>query len=297
MQDTELKPIRKNFGVIPKPLPRNHPNTHQLYGTPSPANLGASFDVGDFRGAVDQGSTSLCTQETTTELCCDMDRVVYDENWAAAMTSKLNGAPIINGVSALTAMEAMTEYGPLLKSLSPAGFTWQEKGVGFVEDWNNWPAPLYLEAAPNERKAVVAVDGGQYDAFDTYRAQMQLHNRSIGFASKWYYDSFNSPGAYSILSMPTAQQSADFTYHMYAIKGWATLPDGNIYLKIKPWEGAGYGAGGYAYLSRAIVNMLDADPNAAALMFADVPASLVQSLLLQNQSLLTIFKELLARLF
>lgn len=288
-------PNRRNFGLVPKPLPRNHPNTHQLFGTPSPLTLPASFGLPDARGPIDQGNTNLCTQETTTELCSDMDGVVYDENWAAAVTSKLNGAPILNGVDALTAMQAMVLFGPLLQSLSPESMRWQKMGESYVETIGNWDPALFLKAAPNERKGVLAVDGGQYDAFDTFRAQMYAHKRSIGFATKWFYDSFNNPASNGIILPPSAGQLADFTYHMYAIKGWATLPDGNLYLKIKPWEGPTYGLGGYVFLDRATVNMLDADRNAAALMFCDVPQNVLQNLLLQNQSLREIFEELVVR--
>lgn len=297
MPTTTQNSICKNFGLLPKPLPRNHPTTHQLFGTPSPANLPASWSAPDVRGPIDQGSTSLCTQETTTELCSDMDGAVYDENWAAAVTSKLYGQPIINGVDAVTAMQAMVLFGPLPMGEAPTGMTWQTVGVPYVETMSNWDPTLFLKAAPFERKGVVAVDGGEYDAFDTYRVQMQAHNRSIGFASKWYYTAFNSPLSDGVITPPTSTELQDFSYHMYAIKGWATLTDGNVYLKIKPWEGAGYGVNGYAYLSRSLVNMLDADLNAAALMFADVPQNVMQNLLLQNQSLNAIFQELVERFF
>ena len=256
----------KNFGLIPRLPSKLLPRTHQVFGTPSPLNLPPSYDVGDVIGPVDQGATRFCAEYTTRELCADIDKLPYDVNWNVAVTGKLAGAPIVNGTDPQTAMEAMVIFGLLHPEQCPQGYTWQEKGPDFISEWRNWPNDCFLKAAEHERKGFdLHLIDGPYDPFDDIRAQMYLHKRSAGMATQWYTH-FNNPDSDGCI--PTPDVLGGYSWHMYTAKGW-DIVQGVPRLKVKPYEGAGYGKGGYSYFTREQVNFLAQNPMAHFLMFAD----------------------------
>ncbi|MDE1944831.1 MAG: hypothetical protein KGI03_00965 [Patescibacteria group bacterium] len=283
----------KNYGLIPKALPKRHPTTHQVFGSIAVADLPATLDLPDIVGPTDQGATSFCTCYAARQLCSDQDGIVYDENWGVAMTSEIVGAPIVGGAPALDAMNAMIQKGPLALSDCPPGMTWQEKGPAFIADWRNWPQDLALKAAPHEKATVLSVDG-PYDAFDNIRAFMAAHKRHTALATKWYYQ-FNTPHADGTIDPVPDYATPVFTWHMYE----AMYPDvvnGVEVIWVKPHEGAGYGKGGYAAFDRATINRLVAEPMACSLAFGDVPTSIVQRLAVQHLSLEQIFEEIASRI-
>lgn len=290
MSDTVLK---KNYGLIPRPLPKRRLKTHQLFGTASPADIPDTFDVGDVIGPVDQGATPFCTCYTTRELVSDIDKIAYDENWNVAMTGKVTGSPILTGASAQDAMEAMIAYGPLLQTDTPPDMTWQQKGMDFIADPANWTPDLFLKAAPHERVAALTIDG-PYDAFDNLRSQMWMHKRSAGLATKWYFGTFNTPDGNGIVATLTDQNNPNFSYHMYTAKRLDVV-NGQQVVWMKPYEGGSYGKNGMIAFDRQTINNLYG-PTAfgSAHIFVDA-ISLLGRLQQEQQIVLQFFEEMLAR--
>lgn len=256
----------KNFGLIPALAPGNYPRTQQVFGTLTLGSIPDELDLGDVVGPVDQGATQFCAEYTTRELCSDIDQTPYSVDWNVAITGKIAGAPITIGTDPHVAMEAMIVYGPLPQSDAPESMTWQERGADFIANWINWPQELFMKAAPHEQSGYSPhIIDGPYDAFDNLRAQILLHKRTAALATQWFGE-FNTPTPSG--SMPPVVNKDRFSWHMYTAKGWKVV-DGEVRIKIKPYEGAGYGVGGYSYLSRDEINMLEARPEAHFLMFAD----------------------------
>lgn len=282
----------KNKGLIPQALPRNHPTTHQVFGTMAPADLPATLMLPDIVGPVDQGDTSICYAYCTRQLCSTEDGVLYDENWNIEATSEQYGFSAENGAPALVAMQAMITYGPLLATDAPAGMTWQEKGVPFLAQPSNWPAGLHLKAAPHEQSSVLSV-AGPYDAFDNIRAQICQHNRPTALATRWYLG-FDTPDAGGNPEPNPIIPTSFVAWHMYEAMGFDVV-GGNEMIWVKPHIGTA-GKNGYECFDRATINTLMADTQAGAFLFGDVPQSVVSRMQIQNLSLTEIFDELAARI-
>jgi hypothetical protein len=287
----------KNYGLIPqdyREILRKRATTHQVFGSIAPANLPTRLILPDIVGPTDQGTTSICFSYCTRQLLSDQLGIVFDENWALAKAGETNGQPVATGCQALTAMEAMVKFGPLALTLCPPGMTWEEKGVDFVANWKNWDPSLDLKAAPNEQGSVLPVDG-PYDDFDNVRSFMQMHQRHVAFATKWYTE-FNNPNPDGTVKDPgTLEPTSIYSMHMYEAMDFDVV-GGQEVIRIKPHEGASYGVGGYAYLNRSQVNNIIEDPFAAALCFSDAPTNVLQRMQIQNLSLEEIFDELAARI-
>lgn len=296
------KPL-KQYGLIPqdyREIIRARATTHQVFGSMAPSTLLSSLVIPDYVGPTDQGATPFCFAYCTRQLLSDQHGVLYDENWNVAKSAETWGQSVVipGGCPALVAMDAMVAFGPLRASEAPQGMTWEERSPEFVADYKNWPAILDRKAAPDEEGSVFPVDG-PYDDFDNVRSYMQMHKRHVAFATKWY-QGFNYPGTDGIIApigtaSPENPDAAAFSWHMYEAMDFDTI-NGIEYIRIKPHEGIGYGKGGYAYLDRATVNTLIGDPQAAALVFSDAPASIVDRMRIQALSLQEIFEELVSRI-
>lgn len=287
MNDTPLK----SYGLIPEILSARTPTAHALFGSPSPSLIADTFEVPDLVGPVDQGDTNFCTCYTSRELETDIKGEVYDENWNVAATSRLYGQPILQGAPATLALRALRIYGGNKLSAVPSGMTWQDKGQAFIADWKNWDPSLFESAASNELPGAVDVIDGPLDAFDSIRAQMQMHKRSIALATPWYAF-FNSPDSSG--AVPDLPLTGPSSWHMYAAKRCDVIGTTQV-IWMKPWEGAGFGKGGYVALTRSQVNALLANPQANALMIPDVPVADPSQLGTIEADLEDFFSEIRAR--
>jgi len=102
------------------------------------------------------------------------------------------------------------------------------------------------------------------DMFDSIRDAMlsgATEKRSVSIGSKWFPE-FEQVGIDGILPLPDFN-GANFTWHNYSCKGWVTLND-QVYLKMKSWQGAQYGSGGWCYMSRPLFNQLMSVPGSVA---------------------------------
>lgn len=285
-----MNPTLKQYGLVPKALPKGHPTTHQVFGSIAPADLPPTLVLPDLVGPTDQGSSSFCYAYAVRQLASDQDGVVYDENFTISRVSEIAGEVLTEGASALDAMHSAVEFGLLKLADAPPGMIWEEKGAEFISDWKNWPMPLNELAAPAEKPSVLSVDG-PYDDFDNIRSAMMKHKRHVALATQWFFE-FNNPGSDGSIAYPDTTQP--FSWHMYEAMHYDVI-NGVEKICIKPHEGAAYGQGGYAWLDRPTINMLVEHPLACALMFGDVPANVIQRLAIQHLSLEQIFEEIAAR--
>lgn len=281
----------KKYGLIPKALPNRHPTTHQVFGSLIASDIPATVLLPDLVGPTDQKDTSICYSYAVRQLASDQDGIVYDENFTVAKVSETAGAVLTEGAPALDAMQSAVKFGLLEAKNAPAGMTWEEKGVDFISDWHNWPMPLDELAAPREKTSVLSVNG-PHDAFDNIRSAIASHKRHVALATQWFME-FNDAAGDGSVQVPDAR--GPYSWHMYEAMDYDVI-GGVEKIRVKPHEGKGYGQNGYAWFDRQTIDLLLSNPLANALMFGDVPTSVLQRLAVQHISLEEIFEELAARI-
>lgn len=204
-------------GLLPI-LPDKDYDFHAVYGTteifPDEYFTDAGLTSPDQNA---DGHPVGCVRYTTTEICNDQDKVLYDLDSVFKAMEQM-GTPVDQPADIRAGLKAVVLFGIGLKGEQEA-------------DW-----------VKHRRGAYYRVDVGKdMDRFDLTRSAMLTYERTFGkptsvsVGSLWYSE-FNYPQVGILPSVTTQPVSR----HNYKICGWAQKY-GRPYLIVKPWEGKHYG--------------------------------------------------------
>lgn len=246
----------KYAGIAQMPAMPQEVNNDQGFGQPNQNAYDPLFNIGPIpNGCTDEAQADYCTQWLEA-LCSPM----YLEN--------ITHANAKGGLDIRIAMAAVVANGIQTKD-------------GVV----HWPFKQYM--------AVRAQNG--LDWFDTFKATLFLgkaDRKVISIGLPWFVSFENvqiklQDGSFTISALPTNWNGVlimppDFStrglgWHNAVISGYTTkdtkgnlLNGGEQFLKIKSWQGPGYGDNGWCYMSRSLCNQIFAIPGTYAAVFSQV---------------------------
>lgn len=298
----------KKYGLKYKRYdPRDsHFESQKILGALNPIALPDEYscDNGSMPDQVRDMGYTECTAYTSTDSAKDHDGIDYSEDYSYMKALLVGGyAPSAQGCDLKSQYKGGCVFGLLPRSLSPISA--KDHGQEYAATPSNWPAMLDQEAAKHRKPAYLGI-GGDRDFFDNARAAMWLareEKRAIGIGVTWFYE-FETIGIDGICPDKPSQRAGG---HAAKIAGWTKhdtrgelIRAGEIFLKIKSWQGPGYGDNGWCYFSRNLANSLMSEIGADARMFKMVSDGTVEELKQQKISflevLIALYKNLIVAL-
>jgi hypothetical protein len=271
---------------------------HRVFGAAPLADLPGDFDVDAGLTMPDQnaaGDDTECTAYTVTDMAADQDGIAYEPDIQYAKTLLVMGArPDQQGADLRAAFKSGVAFGFLPKSSVPEAL--RDLPQEATSDWKTWPPGLDAVMAGHRKPAYFPI-AGPYDFFDNVRSAMRVafvahgEKRPVGMGTPWYAE-FGSVGRDGILE---EHPEEIVSWHAYKVSGFATrnsrgrlIRDGEVFLKIKAWQGRGYGDGGYVYMSRSLASLVMRPWGTYAGMYQDVSQGTIEDLKAQRVTLLEV---------
>lgn len=203
---------------------------------------------------------TACTGYCTTDTATDNSKIIYSKSFNFMKTLEVENAPAsTEGADARTATEIGPTFGFLPITLEPTDVTNGDQTYAANQD--HWPTMLDAWASPHKVPAyspISLVPG--YDMFDSVRSAMSVSGPHSAMLATQWSPSFESVGTSGLL-----EESPIGLYwgHDYKAAGFTTkntsgqlIRNGEVFLRIKSWQGSNYGDKGYVYMSRVLANKL-----------------------------------------
>lgn len=191
-----------------------------------------------------------CTGETSTDICADEDKVLYDPQYTYLNTCAMEGHGPDGGCDIRNSMKSLTIYGLRKDGETNEQAIKRKRGKYFT-----------IDKVPGR------------DWFDSFRLALRGNKRSISVGTPWFGEwgwagwgnlvTVLPDGSYQITGggiptgiMPLPNTNIDLqrvSWHDYKICGEKTI-NGVPYLIGKPWAGVGFGDKGFIYLRREVFN-------------------------------------------
>ncbi len=277
----------KHYGLKPKKYdPRDkHFESHKILGSINPLALPDEYDADNGVTMPDQnadGAYFECSAYTVTDMAFDEDGQEYSPDYNFMKSLQIAGLPPDNqGVDLKSAFKVACTFGLLPKKL--ALFDTNAFGETYAADQKHWPLEVDKEAVKNIKPAYLGISG-PYDFFDNVRAAMYIsrsEKRTVGIGVTWYGD-FETTGSSGLCPDNPAMAGGG---HSPKISGWTRkntqgefIRGGEIFLKVKSWQGRNVGDNGWLYFSRPLINKLMAEWGADARMLKKLADGTVEEL-------------------
>lgn len=217
------------------------------------------------RAILDQGMSDECTDfqgavRAGYRFGLDMSR-----KWHGAKEGEIVNQLIINGTDPRTAMKVPLSFGSLPVTAEPV--LDQSADPHFYLDWHNWPLSIDKLAARQLEVAYNYIDG-PYDHFDNIREALQqayTENQVALVFSSWFPEWNETNG---IIPVPTSQPIANHASLFIDFN----LINGEPMLVNHLSQGTSFGASGFGYFSRAVVNQQVENGNMGVYIFREHPS-------------------------
>lgn len=257
---------------------------HKLFGAPAPLSLPPTLSRKPPFGIKNQAFTSFCTAYSTCAASEYQEGVELSPEWQTAKVGQVSGAPILNGADPRKALAAAVIHGSLEQAL--AQWRLPDVGAEWVANWNNWPAPLDVQAFKHEKLSYFRVDTGPHDAFDNIRLALFLAqpDNGVGIAFTRWYNEWNHPTNGVMLEGKTFSN----LYHAHLLIDWKDI-DGQTYIVGQNSYGTAFGDAGLTYWSRGEVNRMFSTGDGGAYIFRDLTPDIVYNFYWKNRMWKEIF--------
>lgn len=244
----------------------HHKRFEHLYGATvpifNPSGLGRQR-----RAILDQGMSDECTDFQGAVRAGYRYGQDFSHKYQGAKEGEIANASIINGTQPRNALAVPNTFGALPIALEPsqvANMTPEQ-----YLDWHQWPLSLDPSAAKFMEVAYNLVDG-PYDPFDNLRTVLlQAHEEGevVLVFSSWFEEWNHTNG---VMPMPTSISEVN---HAHLFIDW-TLINGEPMLIDHLSQGTGFGASGFGYFNRAIVNKFVESGDMGCYIFRQHPQQL-----------------------
>lgn len=275
------------YGLKPKTYdPRDKAFEFQrLFGSINPLGLPDEYDADNGITMPDQnadGAYYECSAYLVADMCLDEDGQEYSPDYNFMKSLQIANLPPNNqGVDLKSAFKVPCTFGLLPKKLAP--FSTNSFGETYAADQKNWPLSYDAEAVKNVKPGYFGING-YYDFFDNARSAMWIaknEKRTVGIGITWYGE-FETTGPSGLCPDNPAYAGGG---HAAKISGWTKhnirgelIRAGEIFLKIKSWQGKKVGDNGWLYFSRPLINKLMADWGSDARMIAKTDDGTIEAL-------------------
>jgi len=233
MIEDGLKPIERD---------KRDYSYHRTFGAalsfPSSFNTDRGYKVPNQNA---DGFHNACTAYTQTSIASDEDGVFYRPYYTYDKTLFMDNSPMGAPCDIRNSLKSTVVYG------------------------------LQAEGEKTDDEAL-AHRRGQYfnvqkttDWFDGIRSALYTNKHSVSVGTSWFNE-FNLSAGYVDSFYYNGDPNA-YPRHNWKACGWVTRK-GKLYLKVLPWQGAGYGDRGFLYFSREVVNKLMSIEGSGAFTFA-----------------------------
>lgn len=203
---------------------------------------------------------SACTAYCTTDSATDDSRVTYSKAYNLMKTFEVeNISPASNGADARIATKIGSSFGFLPSTLEPTDITNGDQTYAATP--KNWPLELDKQATIHRVPAYSPITASLgYDMFDLVRIAMCTNGKRSAMLAIQWSPSFELVGIDGVLS----ESPTDLYWgHDCKAAGFTTknskgelIRNGEVFLRIKSWQGPNYGDKGYVYMSRVLANKL-----------------------------------------
>lgn len=192
----------------------------------------------------DQAPTE-CTGYMATDLCADMDGILYSPDRQYAYTLFLEGiGPTEEGADPLAALESTILFGLVAQNGAPLSA--KMNGELLCANYKNWSNTPGINPKVRVYNAL-----GNGAPFNSVISAAFLSKLGVGLCSLWYPE-WEGVGSDGILQMPDLTNT-NAPGHAYAMKGQKTI-NGVMYWVLKSWQGSKYGDNGWVYMNGSIAN-------------------------------------------
>lgn len=173
-----------------------------------------------------------CTGETSTRICGDEDKCIYDPKYTYDRSCEMEGHGADQGCQIRTSMGSLTVYG-----LRKDGET-----------------QMQAQARKRGRYFVIEQLAGR-DWFDSFRLALRGNKRGISVGIPWVPEFFTSQVSSSGLVANAVYDGVPthYAWHDIDVCGEKTI-NGEPTLIFLPWQGDQYGDNGRGYITRAAFN-------------------------------------------
>lgn len=199
------------------------------------------------RVILDQGNSDECTAFQGATRAGYRFGQDFSHKWQGAKEGEIAGVSIINGADPRTALAVPNTFGALPLSVEPS--TVAQLTPQQYLDWHSWPLALDKSAALSMEVAYNLVDG-PYDHFDNIRTVLQQglsENEVVLVFSSWF-DEWNHTNGIMPIPKSTSQVN-----HAHLFIDWELI-NGEPMLVDHLSQGTGFGADGFGFFDRALVN-------------------------------------------
>lgn len=177
-----------------------------------------------------------CVGITVADIVGNILGIVCDPDYSYATSFMVSGDTAgVDGTDPLAGFQAAVCYGVL--PASNETFTAATMGEAYVAQFNNYPPNQVADARQYAQNGILPLG-----SFDDYIKYLSTYQQGAGLSMKWY-PTFMGTSADGLLP----EVGGAYFEHEVAVYDYD--PQGD-WLVIKPWLGQGFGAGGYAYMSR-----------------------------------------------
>lgn len=202
-----------------------------------------------------------CTDYTLRDIRTDNDGILYIPGYNYSHTLLIEGkAATQQGVVPMDAFRSSQVYGLLPVADAPESML--NAGEGVNADYRNWPTTLDAKAGLHRNGQYFDVDkvsGSYFLGIQNALWGERLSRRSIAVGSPWFPEWENHTGANGIL--PDFYYSgiqSQYIWHEYKCSGFTTknsqgqlIRNGDVFLRLKSWQGKYFGDQGWVYLDAA----------------------------------------------
>lgn len=214
-----------------KPLKRDSRDYsfHRTFG--AVMHFDENLDVDAKLSMPDQNADGFpfgCTGYTTSEICSDFDKSLYDPAYTYKKTLLIENQETDGPCEIRDSLNSSRVYGVL-----PKGAPWDDS-----------------HAAPHRRGSYYLIENSS-DWFDSIRSAVLMNKSAVSVGTPWFPEWEITHNGYIAHLINT--DTTGLSWHNWKVSGWKTI-NGVPYLIGKTWQGSGYGDGGLAYFSREVVN-------------------------------------------
>lgn len=191
-----------------------------------------------------------CTGYTTSEICADYDKRMYDPVYTYKKTLLIEGQEVDGPCDIRDSLKSARVYGVLPKGMPPDDTV----------------------AAQYRRGSYYRIEKTS-DWFDSIRSSLYMNKASVSVGTPWFpeWSVTNKGRITGVINTDTTGLS----WHNWKVSGWKTI-DGVPYLIGKTWQGNDYGDDGLAYFSREVVNrVFDISGSCAFVLLPYTPKDIV----------------------
>lgn len=241
----EIKKIRVGLKKLPKD--RRDFKLSGVFARFPLENLPEQFIVGQTE-VLDQRESDFCTGYATCYASSIQEGITLEPSFSFAVSKMISGDKDSYGQDLRTACKGHVLYGALASKDSP--FSLQNKDIGFLRDFNNWPSELFALAKDYKKQSYFSVDG-PYDHFDNCRVAMFLNQDKKRFIITGCLWRTSWTGADKGIIPQTYEN--DGGGHAFVFTGWVKFGD-KTYIKAQLSNGDKIGLNGNFFFPREVVN-------------------------------------------